>query len=396
MVITDKRRSIVTMTFNVKIQLVGTLCLLLAILKGNTQVDLSSKEIINGLPVYADMTQQHKFYYAPPALSLDRDTEGKPKFSFVRMTHIAGKARGMEHWKQNSVVQFTVRQSGITRAALKEVSAKLKSRDGIGSELELRPAPIQKMEASLIYTNLDTDSTSALHSNYHDNAKQKRGALWTTKVFTIKPDKFTSQALWNAFQNGKGVLSVAYSIWTYGNNQEQSSYQFNGPEELEKVLEGITNSSNDSTDVKTEAIINAGAFPVVVDLEKWPGLLQEISFESTLSPRYGLVDVYCYDFSQNIRPDLLAKIVEFEAEGVGKGPVKTEIEFSDSNPDIYAHAVKFEYAVRLDQPLRYRVIELYQSGEVTEGPWRERNNWTEIIDISSKVDFNSTFKSEEQ
>lgn len=361
-----------------------------------TQPDLSSKEIIVGLPVYADLRQQHKFYYAPSSFELDKDADGKPEFSFVRMTHIASRARGMENWKQSSAIQFTIKQAGITREALKAIRERLKTKSAGRTKIKLLPAPIKKMEASLVYTNLDADSTTAIRSNYNSNAEDKRGALWTTKVFTIRPDKFTSQALWDAFKEGKGLLSVAYGIWTHGAYNDDISYHFNGPEELQKVFEGLSNTATDSTQANTEALINAGAFQVAVDLEQWPDLFKEISFESTLSPRYGLVDVYCYDFRQNTRPGLLGKIVELEAEGVGKGPVKTEIDFSKTQPDIYAHAVKFEYAVRLDKPLRYRVIELLESGDVSEGPWIVKNNWTEEIDISSQVDFNSTFKSEEQ
>ncbi|MCW5516887.1 hypothetical protein [Muriicola sp. Z0-33] len=381
------------MVFNLKIRIVTVMFLVLA-WQVKTQPDLSSKEIIGGLPVYADLHLQHKYYYAPSSFELDRDADGKPEFSFVKMTHIPSRARGMKDWKQSSAIQFTIKQAGITNEALKEIRERLKTKSAGRTKIKLLPAPIKKMEASLIYSNLDADSTTAIRSNYNSNTKNRRGALWTTKVFTIRPDKFTSQVLWDGFKKEKGLLSVAYGIWIHGAYNEEVSYQFNGPEELEKVFEQLNAQPTDSTEVKTEALINAGAFQVAVDLELWPDLLAEISFESTLSPRYGLVDVYCYDFRENIRPDLLGKIVELEAEGVGKGPVKTEIDFSKTNPDIYAHAVKFEYAVRLDKPLRYRVIELAESGDVMEGTWLLKENWTGIIDVSSQKDFNSFYKSE--
>lgn len=364
--------------------------------QAKTQPDLSSKEIIGGLPVFADVQQEHKFYYAPSSFELDRDPDGKPEFSFVRMTHIASKARGMENWKQSSVIQFTIKQAGITRETLKEIMERLKTRYGRGAKIKLLPVPIKKMEASLIYTNLDTESTTAVRSNYNNSTEDQGRALWTTKVFTIRPDKFTSQALWDAFKKDKGLISVAFGIWTHGTYNEQETYHFDGPEELEEVFEQLNTQPTDSTQAKTAALLNAGAFQVSVDLNQWPDLLKQISFESTLSPRYGLVDVYCYDFKQNTRPELLGKIVEFEAEGVGNGYVRTEIDFSKNNPNTYAHAIKFEYAVRLDKPLRYRIIELFESGDVSEGPWLVKNNWTEEIDVSSKVDFNSTLKSKER
>ena len=369
---------------------------LAVIAKAYGQPNLSAREVINGLAIYPDINIRAKYYYAPIEFELARDIEGKPEFSFIRMTHLASRARGMEQWKQSSLVQFTIRKAGINRDVLKKIKNVLRDRIRNSAAFKLVPAPIKRMQAYLIYTNLDNDSTSVIQSNYQDNLKDKNsGGLWTSKVFTIRADKYTSQSLWDAFRNNKGLLSVAYGIWSRGKYKDEINYSFSGPEELEEILQSIEGSNSDTTLLESRgALINAGAFQLSVDLDKWPDLLKEISFENTLSPRYGLVDVYCYDFKNNIRPDLFGKIVEFEAQGAGKGQVTTEIEFLKDQADTYAQAVKFEYAVRLDKPLRYRVIELAESGDVEEGPWQHKENWTGIIDISSQKDFNSFFKSE--
>jgi len=368
-------------------------------LQGAAQPDLSSKEIIQDMAIYRDSELPNKFYYAPLSFQLDRDVDGKPNFSFVRMTHLNGRARDLEAPKQSSVIQFTIEPKYLEQSRLQEIRSMLKERICAQCKILFVPAPIRKTEASLIYTNLDTEKSTLVESNHHSAPKTKRfSERWTSKTFTIRPDVFTSQVLWDAFKNNKGILSVAYGIWTLGDHADEVTYDFSGPKELEDVFIQMNKGTNDSTETrkKNEALINAGAFQITIDQEAWPDQLKEIDFGSTLSPRYGLVDVYCHDFVDNIRPDLLAKLVEFEATGVGNGTVKTEMQFSKAHPDVYAYAIKFEYAIRLDHPLRYRVIEISETGEITTGEWIKKENWNSIIDISSKKNFEEALKSEEK
>ena len=362
-----------------------------------SQPNLSSQETIKGVAVYGDLKKSDIFYFVPQGIELDADTNGKPNFTFAKMTHIASRAAGRENWKKTSMIQFKIRKSGINRNMLKEIKSVLKKRINPQAKLTLVPIPIHRIQANLVYTNLDTDSTQVLKNNYYNTEKSKKGGIWSTKTFTLRPDKFTSQSLWDAFKNDKGLLSIAYAIWTKGKHTDSISYRYTGPKELESIFQNLNKESKDSTQLNTEeALISAGAIQVNVDLKKWPDLLKEIGFGSTLSPRYGLVDVYCYDFSDNIRPDLIGKIVEFKAHGAGNGFVNAEVSFKKSNPDIVAHALKFEYAVRLDMPLKYRIIELTETGEVNTGIWQEKESWSSIIEVSSKKDFETTIKSDEK
>ncbi len=365
----------------------------------HAQPNLSSRKIINGMAIYNDLKKQGTFYYTPLELELDTNSEGKPNFSFVRMTHIGNRARGMETWKQNSMIQFSIKSKGIRAQQLTPLKNKLQEDVCNRCKIRLRPMPIKKMEATLVYADLETKEGETLNSTYYknDDTQNAGSGIWSVKTFTIRPNEHTSQILWNGFKNNKGLLSVAYGIWGKGKNTDSITYHFNGPKELEEVFKNLNDKDIDSTRQKPSyVLISAGAFSVDVNIKKWPDLLREIDFESTLSPRYGLLDVYCHDFIDGIRPDLVAKIVEFEAEGVANKKVKTEVDFLKDTPDIHAHALKFEYAVRLDKPLRYRVIELTEMGEVLTGDWQQKENWTGIIDVSSKKNFEETIKTKEK
>jgi hypothetical protein len=133
-------------------------------------------------------------------------------------------------------------------------------------------------------------------------------------------------------------------------------------------------------------IIKAGAFEVTIDTEKWPDLIAKIDINEQIPPDYAAVDVYCYDFHNNLRPDLAQKKVEIEAAGVGGEKVILRYTFRSDTPDIYAYDMKFPYAVKIDVPYRYRLTEITRSGTVTRADWKTRQSWNGILDITSKPD----------
>ncbi len=363
------------------------------------QPNMSDRHLIQEMIIYGDQSDKNTFYYAPKYIKLDKDNTGKPSFSFVKMTHIGSRARGTEGWKQSSMIQFTISPQFFGSKQLKFAKNVLKQRICQSCKLRVRPMPIKKMEAHLVYVDLETDKKEILTSNYAKNRVKEKfeEGMWNTKTFTIRPDKYTSQIIWDGLKKNKGVLSVAYAIWGKGKYTDSISYKFTGPKELAEVFHNLNKDTLEITKQKTNGVlISTGAYPIDIDSNTWPQLFNEISFESTLSPRYGLIDIYCYDFTNQIRSDLVAKIIEFEAEGVRGKKVTSELEFNKDSPDIYAHELRFKYAVRLDKPLKYKVIELTEKGEIIEGDWKQKENWTGIIDISSQKDFEENIKNEKK
>ncbi|GAA3628028.1 hypothetical protein GCM10022397_12070 [Flavivirga jejuensis] len=344
------------------------------------------------MAIYAHQKQSDKFYFAPQGIELVVDTDGKPNFSFARMTYIPSRAKGNENWKQTNMVQFTVSMKQVSPQILREIKNILRKRLCSQCRPKLVPIPLSRVQANLVYTSIDADTIEVLKNKYHNTEQDKKEGRWSTKTFTIRPNKHTSEILWDGFEKDKALLTVAYAIWAKGKYTDSVSYKYNGSKELEALFKNL-NASRDSTQVTpSETLIVADAFPVSLDLEKWPDLLKEIDLGSTLSPRYGLIDIYCHDFSDNIRSDLIGKIVEFKAHAAGVGFVKTEVEFMKSAPYTVAHALKFEYAVRLDKPFYYRVIEMTEAGEVITGVWQTKIKWSSIIDVSSQKEFVSVIK----
>jgi hypothetical protein len=57
--------------------------------------------------------------------------------------------------------------------------------------------------------------------------------------------------------------------------------------------------------------------------------------------------------------------------------------FGVREPDLYVKRVRSRFAVRLDRPYRYRVVETRQTGEEIEGAWVERDSWAEMLDVTT-------------
>jgi len=130
-------------------------------------------------------------------------------------------------------------------------------------------------------------------------------------------------------------------------------------------------------------LVRAGATSVTADAARWPDLLRRVDINEGIPPAYALLDIYCYDFRDELRADLYLKRVQIEAEGVAGDPVHREVIFERSAPDLYAHSLRFPFAVRLDHPYRYRVIEVSRDGRVTEGNWIKVESWARPLDVTS-------------
>jgi len=146
----------------------------------------------------------------------------------------------------------------------------------------------------------------------------------------------------------------------------------------------------DSTNKKDSQMIYdypvlADAFNIEVDLDRWPDLCKQVDINSGVPPDYAALAVYCYDFQNDLRPDLYARRIEIEAEGVSGSIVKVNVTFQRSQQDLYHHRVRFPYAVRIDRPFRYRIVNIGEENGNHVSAWKVINSWTSIIDITSKV-----------
>lgn len=369
--------------------------MLLACLFGKSwaQPNLDYKYEANGLTLYRDALLEHVYYYIPIGLKLATDNEGKPEFKFLLMrytgTH-ANRDQGIKRFR--SLLTMKIINEVPSLVALEGVKQDLIEQNDL-QKVELKPVPIQNLQALLVYSTLDGSGTLDTSAQVYEKGffettseqSKDKGIYWKERNFVLRLDDNTAQAFWEAFDKKQTILSVGYAFFSRIKSYHKYEPDFSGsPELVEEMEKRFSTETDDSLqeDSLVLRVIKAGAFDITVDTEKWPDLLKKVDINEQMPPEYAVLEAYCYDFNNELRKDLYKIKLDIEASGVNGKPVKQSYTFQNSQPDIYATTIFFPHAVRLDMPYKHRTVEIYHDGNVKKSPWQEKENWHEILDIT--------------
>jgi hypothetical protein len=237
-------------------------------------------------------------------------------------------------------------------------------------------------------------------------------------------DAHTAELFWTLLHRGEVALSVTYAFYTkgrvggaqvkleHGESSEERVRREGVPEPAPPVEEEEDGGGEETADAgeqedeqedlvaaladelkehlertlasdAEQRLVRAGAVGVRVDARRWPELFQQIDFNEQMPPGYAVLRIYCYDFTNGLRPDLLFKKVEVEAESVGGRSIPIEAKFLFTQPEVYRRSARFPFAVRLDRPYRYRVSTAARDGTQDVGEWRERTEWAPVLDVTT-------------
>lgn len=355
--------------------------------------DLRTQQRAAGLVVCADTARGDLFYYLPGDIVLATAADGRPRFHFLQMRYTGTAATGdrgaMLH---RSTLTFEVK---LTAPAAKELQAARQALR-VGAATELRPLPISRLDTALLYTPLAeagaTAAPQALPDGHFeasdDSGRSTSTAYWHERTCALGLDDLTSQAFWQALQKGQLVISLGYAFHTRGLGSDVPLDDLRGSPELVAELRKRLQPPDKTPaagpqDQVQDHVVKAGALEIAVDAAKWPELFQRVDLNESLPPGYPALEVRCYDFNNALRADLAEEQVEIQAESVTGKAATLSTTFEADQPDLYARNLRFPVAVRMDRPYRYRVTEIAQDGTATEGPWRDRESWSRLLDVSS-------------
>ena len=367
---------------------ISFITLALPVVKG--QPDFSSGQWIEGVQVFADAKDRSSYYYSPGKLHLIKDAMGKPDFKFVQMRYTGTRATANQNLKKfNSLIKFQV---GIDRCSSSLLDKIRKHLGSAQHEITLQLLPLQKIQAFLVYAAIEdsgkrTQPTTTLSGGFFGSADPDLELLWSQRSFTLRLSPANAQLFWNAFSRKQSILSVGYAYYAYGvaPGHKETIVQGEGKwlDELNQHFPTTLDSLERGTKITAQRIFS-DAFDIQIDSRQYPDLLQQVDINEMLPPDYAALDVYCYDFNNDLRPDLYAKRIELKAIGVGRDAVISKITFRANSPDIYAYNVRFQHSVKLDMPLSYRITEIPRDGKIRVLPWQEKRSWHEILDLTSK------------
>ena len=359
---------------------------------------VSSNQVLGDVEVYRDAKNANLFYYAPGNLKLALQADGKPRFQVLEMRYTGSSAYGDNgETRFMNVVQFTVAMEQVNADLLRSVRQQLHA-----TSVDLRPLPIRSIEAFLVAPLGDGKDGSTYKKIGKDGSFQAEGksgtsdknGFWTERTFTLKLENHEAQLLWDQVTTGKLALSLGYAFYADMVSGGDGDLDVTGDSTF---IERFKSAAEDLT-VDTLAVtqlIRTDAFPIRVDVEKWPDLLKKIDINEGVPPAYAALEVRCFDFADDLRPDLAVKGIDITATGVGGQPVSISTQkFLRSEPDLYAKQIRFPYAVKLTQPYRYRIVEYTTEGDKQVYEWKTADAWASHLDITTPAKDNAFVKRE--
>jgi hypothetical protein len=405
--------------------------------------DLSLPREIAGARVFPDHARPGLYYLAPGDLEIATDANGRPKLHFLQMRYTGTALYGNQgDAGVLSTLTIGVRLDVPTEPELRALRKAVQT--FAGRQVELRPLPITSLDAVLAYAPIGDEpaDVEAVGEGYFESddaneAKSDHRSFWRERTFTIPMNAATSQLLWELLHRQEVALSVNYAFLTRGaHSAEQAELDVSAAEgeladqlaerlkeagvplkskqgpkgvaglllqRLEKQQKkdqekwgGAPDGDDEKGDPKEKKkdtgpkqrtqLARAGAIAIRIDAARWPELFRRVDFNEQAPPGYAVLRLYCYDFKDGLRPELLFKKVDVEATAVGGRTVSLATKFLRSQPDLYARTLRFELPVLLDRPYRYRVTTAEPDGTLDEGPWTERESWTQILDVTSRPD----------
>ena len=356
----------------------------------NAQPDFNARIVVEGVQCYRDAAFPGRAYYVPHKLSVAKDRDGKPDFIFIQTRYTGTRTYGDEGAERfHSIIKFRIIMERYSPELLEKVKSKLWNNI---SKAELLPVPICSIETLLGFPSLAAGSpgsdtitfSNGSFTSDTDKGKSISGAYWTERVFSVFLDENSSKIIWDAFINNQTIISFSYAFFARGVINPSADIT-SGLDEASRILVKMFEELKDTISQENYCVL-ADAFSFEIDAKKWPGLMKKIDINEEIPPGYPVLQVRCYDFANDFRPDLYAKNVEFKATGVGKGDVIVRIRFDQKNPDLYVNNIHFGYAVRLDKPLYYRVTEISENIEPEKTDWLLLDTWHSMIDITSSKD----------
>jgi hypothetical protein len=289
-------------------------------------------------------------------------------------------------------MQMRIIHSSLPAEELTAVKQKLRA---FTPDPELRAFPVNNLKTVIVYSVVGEDSPqegSVADQESHfsqENTFINKGEYWKERIYVIRLDNASANIFWDALQNQQTILSIGYAFYSEVFNSLRTNLNISGTtgavEKLNEMM--MVESENARADtVLDKRVIKTGAFEVIIDTERWPDLIRKVDINEQIPPDYAAINIYCYDFNNELRQDLAQKKIEVEATGVSGGKITLKYTFRKDTPDIYACDLKFPYAVRIDTPYRYRITEITTGGVITRTDWIIKGSWHEILDITSKSD----------
>lgn len=360
------------------------------------QPSFGSSFMLGDQKVFPDVRKTNLYYILPSDYKLATDASGKPYFTMIQMRYNGMASTGDPGVsKYHNILQFRVTTDLQQQKKLGDIKTALKK---INANADLSILPVRKFSSLLVFasssiaaTTNPGDSLNMVRASFTEATDENavdNNSFWTERTISITLNNVDAELVESALKNRQSIMSFSYAFYTVFAEKSDVSMTVTGSSGFRKPIYDFFQDEirNRPDSAKHLVLIKADAIPLAVDIQKWPTLVQKIDINDRMPAKYPLFDVYCYDFNQELRADLIEKVIEIKVRGVGGTDIITNFTFKESRPEVYAKSIRFPYAIRFDKPFYYRVLEINQDGDKNIGEWIQKTNWSELLDITSSPD----------
>jgi hypothetical protein len=312
--------------------------------------DLEMFRDIDGIRVYRDHEKRNIWYISPGPPMLEKRQDGSPAYSFDIYGYIGTKGTGDSgEFRVRSVLSL-----GITRANDPKKNTKIKKtlKSSFGGTIRLRSMPVSSASGRLLFA--DNEMTWS------------QGTRWGGKTLVLPLNSNMAQLLWDAAEVGQTLISVV----------------------IEENMPGM--KTIDGKKEKNETVVS-WTLPIELNMKAYPDNFAKTELGGRMVRGYTGIDVFCYDFLEELEPDLYAKIVEVAIPTTGR-PLVKEIIFKEDTD--YRARIDFELAKDLDKPYRIRITKIFKDGTKEQMPWETKTGET-LLDITAYRDIEDEEAEEE-
>jgi hypothetical protein len=287
--------------------------------------DLGTYRDIEGVRVFRDHQNSNTWYLAPAPPALREGADQTPDYGLDIYRYLGRKGTGdQELFWVKGILNAGLRRDrdagipGRIRGALKS--------QGV-ADPRLRSIPVAGARVKLLFADQSQTWT--------------QGSRWSGERLVLPLDRYLAEILWGAVHRGQTLVSFVVEERLAGKRFEEKNW------------------------VEAETIISS-TLPLELDIQTHPRKFRRTDLGGRMARGYTGVDVFCFDFLEELDEELYAKIVEIAIPTAGRDLVE-EATFR-ANTD-YRARIEFKLAKDLDQPYRVRITRILKDGRRDVGPW---------------------------
>ncbi len=298
---------------------------------------------IEGNRLYRDHKKANVYYFSPSMSVIGTRVDNLPDVSLEIYRYMGRKGTGDsgDFWVKG------ILSIGITRSVKKKRNKKIKNILRKSYKVRtprLKSIPVAETKGRLIFADKDI--------------QWSQGSRWSGKKLSIPLDNTMSQILWDAVEAGQTLISI----------------------EMEETLSGVRKNEEKKWD-KTTVPFGA-TLPLTLDMKTYPSLFNKTDLGGRMVRGYTGIDIFCFDFIENLDENLYSKILEVAIPTPGKPLVESVTFRQDSSPRT---RIEFKLAKDLDTAYKIRITRILNDGTSQAGPWEMREGEA-MLDITDYKD----------